>query len=59
VNVTLLAFPEISTLDLSFLVDFVLLFKWIDPRQGLIKHKDIKPFVSIPFKHIGRKISRQ
>ena len=32
VNVTLLAFPEISTLDLSFLVDFVLLMKWIDPR---------------------------
>jgi hypothetical protein len=32
VNVTLLAFPEVSTLDLSFLVDFILLIKWIDPR---------------------------
>jgi len=41
VNVTLLAFPEISTLDLSFLVDFVLLFKWIDPRHTDKKENQI------------------
>jgi len=31
-NVTILAFPEISTLDLSFVADFVLLMRWVDPR---------------------------
>ena len=32
VNVTILAFPEIHTLELSYTVDFVLLMQWIDPR---------------------------
>jgi len=32
VNVTILAFPEISTLDMSYLSDFLLLMRWIDPR---------------------------
>jgi len=32
VNVSILAFPDISTLDMSFLADFVLLMRWVDPR---------------------------
>ena len=32
VNVTILAFPRIDTLKLNYLVDFVLLMRWIDPR---------------------------
>ena len=32
INVSIIAFPEISTLDMSFLSDFVLLMRWIDPR---------------------------
>ena len=32
VNVTILAFPEINTLELSYTVDFILLMQWIDPR---------------------------
>jgi len=32
VNVSILAFPDISTLDMSYLADFVLLMRWIDPR---------------------------
>ena len=35
VNVTILAFPEIHTLELSYTVDFVLLMQWIDPRLAL------------------------
>ena len=29
---TILAFPEIATLELSYTVDFILLMQWIDPR---------------------------
>ena len=32
VNVSILAFPEIDTLELSYTSDFILLIKWIDPR---------------------------
>lgn len=32
INVSILAFPDISTLDMSFLTDFVLLMRWVDPR---------------------------
>ena len=31
-NVSILAFPEISTLEMSFLCDYVLLMRWVDPR---------------------------
>lgn len=31
-NVTILAFPEITTLELSYVADFVLLMRWVDPR---------------------------
>ena len=31
-NVSILAFPDISTLEMSFLVDYVLLMRWVDPR---------------------------
>ena len=32
VNVTILAFPDISTLEMSYLCDYVLLMRWVDPR---------------------------
>ena len=31
-NVSVLAFPIISTLEMSFLCDFILLMRWVDPR---------------------------
>ena len=31
-NVSVLAFPVISTLEMSFLCDFILLMRWVDPR---------------------------
>lgn len=39
-NVTILAFPLISTLELSFLADFVLLMKWADPRLVFANLRD-------------------
>ena len=33
-NVTILAFPEISTLDLRFVADFVLLMRWVRKEPG-------------------------
>jgi len=39
-NVTVLAFPEISTLELSFLADFVLLMRWVDPRLQFLNLVD-------------------
>lgn len=32
INVTILAFPSINTLELSFVADFILLMRWVDPR---------------------------
>ena len=32
VNVTILAFPEVNTLELSYTVDFILLMQWNDNR---------------------------
>ena len=34
-NVTILSFPDISTLQLSYMADFVLLMTWSDPRYTL------------------------
>ena len=31
-NVSILAFPDISTLQMSFLCDYNLLMRWVDPR---------------------------
>ena len=31
-NVSILAFPDISTLEMSFLCDYNLLMRWVDPR---------------------------
>jgi len=39
VNVSILAFPEIDTLQSTYLVDFVLSMRWIDPR---LKYKNLK-----------------
>ena len=46
-NVTILAFPLISTLELSFLADFVLLMKWADPRLKFANLRDTAEFNSL------------
>lgn len=40
VNVSILAFPEIDTLELSYTSDFILLIKWIDPRLVFYNLRD-------------------
>lgn len=40
VNVTILAFPEIHTVELSFMSDFVLLMRWVDPRLEFFNLRD-------------------
>ena len=40
VNVTILAFPEINTLQLSFIADFILLMRWADPRLEFLNLRE-------------------
>jgi len=40
INVTILAFPEINTLQLSFLADFILLMRWADPRLEFLNLRE-------------------
>ncbi|XP_023337222.1 uncharacterized protein LOC111708162 isoform X2 [Eurytemora carolleeae] len=39
-NVTILSFPDISTLQLSYMADFVLLMTWSDPRLEFLNLVD-------------------
>ena len=39
-NVTILAFPDINTLELSFAADFILLMRWADPRLEFLNLRD-------------------
>jgi len=41
VNVSILAFPEIDTLQSTYLVDFVISMRWIDPRLNYKNLKDV------------------
>jgi len=36
VNVSILAFPDINTVELSFVADFILLMRWVDPRLNFL-----------------------
>ena len=47
INVTILAFPEIDTLKLSFLADFILLMRWIDPRLQYYNLLDVDTLNSL------------
>jgi len=47
INVTILAFPEINTLELSFISDFILLMRWADPRLEYFNLRDVDTLNSL------------
>jgi len=47
INVTILAFPEIDTLRLSFVSDFILLSRWADPRLVYYNLRDVDTLNSL------------
>jgi len=54
-NVTILAFPEINTLELSFVADFILLMRWADPRLEFLNLRD-KDDLNTLSKKVQRKL---
>lgn len=46
-NITILSFPKINTLDLSYTVDFILLLKWADPRLQFENLRDVSELNSL------------
>jgi len=48
INVSILAFPDINTLKLNYLVDFVLSMRWVDPRLRYYNLKELYDLNKLP-----------
>jgi len=48
INVSVIAFPEVNTLDLNYLVDFVLSMRWNDPRLKFLNLKELYDLNALP-----------
>ena len=49
VNISILSFPDINTLQSTYLVDFVISMRWLDPRLSYKNLKEIYYLNAIPF----------
>ena len=49
VNISILSFPDINTLESTYLVDFVISMRWLDPRLTYKNLKEIYYLNAIPF----------
>ncbi|XP_023336040.1 uncharacterized protein LOC111707216 [Eurytemora carolleeae] len=48
VNISIIAFPEVNTLELNYLVDFVLSMRWNDPRLNYRNLKQLYDLNALP-----------